>query len=113
MIDAEYQNKTSTGEMPKIELDGLTAGAIADLCTVNAEFRARSAVIDKGDFAEEEYSGLPGLVIDETKAKPEEVNQYYLPLRPFELPVAARAPLIEAGRVDIRLHSLYTKLNRI
>ncbi len=43
----------------------------------------------------------------------EAMNQYYLPLQPFQLPMASRPPHIEPGRVDIRLHALYNKLGRI
>jgi hypothetical protein len=36
----------------------------------------------------------------------------YTPLQPYELPVGARAPHIEPGRVDIRLMALYDKLSQ-
>lgn len=87
---------------PKLELEGLTAGAIADLCNITTEFRAKTTNIDKGDFAE--TSAPVGA---------EEVNQYYMPLEPFMLPANSRPRVIETGRVDIRLHALYSKLNRI
>lgn len=89
---------------PKLELEGLPAGAIADLCNVTNEFRARSVPIDKGDFANAEAP---------TPTITEDVNQYYMPLEPFALPVTSRPALIETGRVDIRLNALYSKLNRI
>eukprot|EP00804_Cyclotella_cryptica_P019139 CCRYP_017808-RA/>CCRYP_017808-RA protein AED:0.03 eAED:0.03 QI:206/1/1/1/0.5/0.33/3/325/334 len=112
MIEAEHTQTTSNNTpllLPPIELQGLTAGAIADLCNVTTEFRARTVPIDKGDFAEEGdvTSSIP------PPRAPEDVNQYYVPLRPSEFPMASRPPHIEAGRVDIRLHSLYGKLNRI
>lgn len=100
MMNAEI----SKNPLPRLELEGLTAGAVADLCNVTTEFRARTTNIDKGDFADD----------GETQpASSDDMNQYYMPLEPFALPVASRAPHIEAGRVDIRLHALYSKLNRI
>ncbi|KAL7520423.1 hypothetical protein ACHAWX_005148 [Stephanocyclus meneghinianus] len=120
MIQAEHaQTSSSSGNgapLPKIELEGLTAGAIADLCNITTEFRAGTVRIDKGDFAEEGDASSAGNHDSHAVAegpKAEDVNQYYVPLRPLELPVASRPPHIEAGRVDIRLHSLYSKLNRI
>lgn len=93
----------SKNPAPKLELEGLTAGTIADLCNITNEFRAKTTNIDKGDFADDV----------QPPAAMEDVNQYYMPLEPFTLPAPSRPPHIEAGRVDIRLHALYSKLNRI
>ena len=100
MITAEVNKRP----FPKLELEGLTAGAIADLCNITTEFKAKTVHIDKGDFADDGQT---------QSAITEDVNQYYMPLEPFNLPVASRPQHIESGRVDIRLHALYSKLNRI
>ena len=100
MITAEMSKKPP----PKLELEGLTAGAIADLCNITTEFKAKTVPIDKGDFADDGQT---------QSAITEDVNQYYMPLEPFNLPVTSRPQHIESGRVDIRLHALYSKLNRI
>ena len=135
MIEAEYAQKLTSesfvksGEVPKLELDGLTAGAIADLCNVSREWRSRNVRIHGGDFADESGEVLPGVSgsaqgkhceaeksidnIGGGDVQEEGVNQYYLPLQPFSLPVGSRPPHIEPGRVDIRLHALYNKLGRI
>lgn len=106
MINAEYTQKleTQSSSVPKLELDGLTAGAIADLCNVSKELKSRN--VDGGDFAGDGINrGRQG--------EDDDVDQYYTPLQPFSLPVAACPPHIEPGRVDIRLHALHSKLGKI
>ena len=134
MIDAEHthrlaqqqqQQQQQDGDedgvmslvLPKLELEGLTAGAIADLVNVTRELRARN--VDGGDFAGDGTSnanqggGGGGGEREEKEEDEEEVDQYYVPLRPFSLPVSAIPPRIEPGRVDIRLHALHSKLGKI
>jgi hypothetical protein len=124
MMDAEYtqrlimqQQQTQDGGggdgmllCPKLELAGLAAGAIADLVNITRELKARN--VDGGDFAGEE-----GTTTSDSKSRSgeaeEEVDQYYVPLQPFSLPVSAIPPRIEPGRVDIRLHALQSKLGKI
>lgn len=91
--------------MPRLELEGLTAGAIADLCNVSREIKSRN--VDGGDFA-----GLNSELIGGS-AQDEDAGHYYVPLQPFSLPVSSVPPHIEPGRVDIRLHALHTKLGNI
>lgn len=105
MIDTEYTNKTNGGPISKLELEGLSAGAIADLCNVSKEMKAK--IVDGGDFAE--GSGT----VRKQHEEEEDVDQYYAPLQPFALPVVCHPPRIEAGRVDIRLHALHSKLGKI
>lgn len=105
-VRSMMNTELSKNPLPKLELEGLTAGAIADLCNVTSEFKAKTSHIDKGDFATNEGQ-------TQTSTTDDVVNQYYLPLEPFALPVSSRPQHIEAGRLDIRLHALYTKLNRI
>lgn len=131
MIDAEYTQKMNSGEsatVPKLELDGLTAGAIADLCNVSSDWRSRNVCIDKGDFADDvngetkvtgDFSTINGNNFHGKSTSQGEgnqndgSNQYYFPLQPFQLPVSSRPPHIEPGRVDIRLHALYNKLGKM
>ena len=107
MINEEYtqkqinQQQQKSSSIPKLELEGLTAGVIADLCNVSRELKSRNA--DGGDFAEE----------TNVKQKDDEVDQYYAPLQPFDLPISSIPPHIEQGRLDIRLHTLHTKLGKI
>lgn len=113
MIEAECaQRATAPGApAPRLELAGLTAGAIADLCNVSREMRARN--VDGGDFA-----GLDSETRGNNKTQGGDTAQdedacHYLPLQPFSLPVSSLPPHIEPGRVDIRLHALHTKLGKI
>eukprot|EP00571_Detonula_confervacea_P003022 CAMPEP_0172314818 /NCGR_PEP_ID=MMETSP1058-20130122/23351_1 /TAXON_ID=83371 /ORGANISM="Detonula confervacea, Strain CCMP 353" /LENGTH=284 /DNA_ID=CAMNT_0013028765 /DNA_START=133 /DNA_END=984 /DNA_ORIENTATION=+ len=97
MINAEYTQKiTQQASVPKLELEGLTAGAIADLCNVSKELKSRN--VDGGDFAGDGNHGKQGGT--------GEVDQCYTPLKPFSLPGVSVPPHIEPGRVDIRLHAL-------
>ncbi|KAL7526842.1 hypothetical protein ACHAXR_001675 [Thalassiosira sp. AJA248-18] len=109
MIDAEYTHRSKGAPVPSLELEGLSAGAIADLCNVSREFKSRN--IDGGDFA----GALEGSNIGKQGggAPDDEVDQYYSPLQPFFLPVSSNPPHIEPGRVDIRLHALHSKLAKI
>ena len=120
MINEEYTqrvNQQQAGSVqsppPKLELEGLTAGAIADLCNVTRELKSRNNV-DGGDFAE----NGGGIDIEHKQQQQgqegdDDEEQYYAPLQPFTLPVSAIPPLCEPGRVDIRLHALHTKLGKI
>lgn len=108
MINAEMTQKVTQGKdyvPPKLELEGLTAGAIADLCNVTKVLRARHA--DGGDFA-----GGGGITKQE-RGDNDEVYQPYTPLRPFELPESSVPPHVEGGRLDIRLHALHRALDKI
>ena len=110
MINEEYaqkqinQQQHTSSSIPKLELEGLTAGVIADLCNASREFKSRNA--DGGDFAEESN-------VKQGDNEEEEVDQYYAPLQPFDLPICSIPPHIEQGRLDIRLHTLHTKLGKI
>jgi len=109
MIKEEYtqkqinQQQHTSSSIPKLELEGLTAGVIADLCNTSRELKSRNA--DGGDFAEESNV--------KQGEDEEEVDQYYAPLQPFDLPISSIPPHIEQGRLDIRLHTLHTKLGKI
>ena len=110
MITEEQTQRTNDGAaVPKLELEGLSAGAIADLCNVSRELKAKN--VDGGDFAENDSETADGK--KGQGGEEEGVDQYYVPLRPFSLPVASMAPHIEPGRVDIRLHALQSKLAKI
>lgn len=122
MIDEEYTQRyvnnnkqspssTAVAALPKLELEGLSAGAIADLCNVTRELNARN--VDGGDFAGMQQQQEQRQQGDEEEEDVEEVDQYYAPLQPFALPVSSISPHIEPGRVDIRLHALHTKLGKI
>lgn len=111
MINAENMQKLNEGVLylpPKLELEGLSAGAIADLCNITKELKARN--VDGGDFAN-------GCSIvkhtDEEEDNNDEVFQPYTPLRPFELPVSSVPPRIEEARLEIRLQALHRALNKI
>lgn len=104
MINEEYTQKLlQQASTPKLEVEGLTAGAIADLCNVSRELKSRN--VDGGDFA--------GDSNHEKQVGGGEVDQCYTPLQPFSLPVSSVPPHIEPGRVDIRLHALHSKLGKI
>ena len=108
MIDAENTQKVTQNVLyipPKLELEGLTAGAIADLCNVSRDLKAQN--VDGGDFA----GG--GRIVKQEGGEGEEADQCYTPLRPFSLPVSSVPPHIEPGRVDIRLHALHRELGKI
>lgn len=108
MIDAENTQRVTQQVLyipPRLELDGLTAGAIADLCCVSRDLKARN--VDGGDFA----GG--GRVGKREEGNDDEGDQCYTPLQPFLLPVSSVPPHIEQGRVDIRLHSLHRELGKI
>ena len=108
MIDAENTQKVTQNVLYiplKLELEGLTAGAIADLCNVSRDLKARN--VDGGDFA----GG--GRIGKQDGGEDEETDQCYNPLRPFSLPVSSVPPHIEPGRVDIRLHALHRELGKI
>ena len=111
IIEKEQAQKTS---LRKIELQGVSAGTIADLCNVTREWRARNLHVDGGDFATEKHSSTH----DQNKSQnanedDEAANHYYKPLQPFSLPLQSRPPHVEPGRVDIRMHALYGKLRSL
>lgn len=106
MIDEEYTQKSNGTALPKLELEGLTAGVIADLCNVSRDLKA--SAINGGDFSE-----LAPNVVKGGDGQDDEGDQYYKPLQPFALPVPSQPPHIEPGRVDIRLHALHSKLGKI
>ena len=103
-VRSMMNSEMSKNPPPKLELEGLTAGSIADLCNITSEFKAKTSHIDKGDFADDGHTQTATI---------DDGDHYYSPLEPFALPVSSRPQHIEAGRLDIRLNALYTKLNRI
>lgn len=113
MIDEEYTKQLIPGATaPKLELEGLTAGSIADLCNISQEIKAGN--VDGGDFAENsDAAGSNNGGQGGGGSQDEEVSHYYSPLQPFSLPVPSLPPHIEPGRVDIRLHALHSKLGKI
>ena len=108
IIEKEQTQKSS---IRKIELEGVSAGTVADLCNVSIEFRSRNLNIDGGDFAQQKTSTPHGE--PNSNANDEAANHYYMPLQPFSLPLQSRPPHVEPGRVDIRLHALYKKLRSL
>ena len=88
MMDAE-QSATATNQSsstpPPLELADLTAGAVADLINV-----AREQALAAG----------------------EELVAYD-PIEPYKLPVLAKPPHIEPGRLEIRANLLYDKLEKL
>lgn len=88
MMDAE-QSATATNQSsstpPPLELADLTAGAVADLINV-----AREQALAAG----------------------EELVAYE-PIEPYKLPVLAKPPHIEPGRLEIRANLLYDKLEKL
>ena len=110
MIDVEYTQRSKGAAVPKLELEGLSAGVIADLCNVTREMKSENA--DKGDFAEA-LEGTSSINHKKQGGGDDEDDQYYVPLQPFALPVSSVPPHIEPGRVDIRLHALQSKLGKI
>lgn len=106
-IDKEQAQKTS---IRKIELEGVSAGTIADLCNVSREWRSRNLHVDGGDFAAEKNVQEEASNVNVNN---EAANHYYKPLQPFSLPLQSRPPHVEPGRVDIRLHALYSKLRSL
>lgn len=111
IIEKEQTQKSS---IRKIELEGVSAGAVADLCNVSIEFRSRNLNIDGGDFAQQDTSTQHAQHVElNSNANDEAANHYYMPLQPFSLPLQSRPPHVEPGRVDIRLHALYKKLRSL
>lgn len=89
MIDAEQTTRAALSAASKpplpLELADLTAGAVADLVNVRRE---------------------------QTLAAGEETVPYE-PIKPYSLPVLAKPPHIEPGRVEIRANLLYDKLEML
>lgn len=108
MIDAEQSSsrgglaQATHQSSSSLELPNLTAGAVVDLCNVRREMvhsRAAASAAADGDNSMED-SGAADVVP-------------YEPLEPYDMPVLARPPHIEPGRVEIRMVSLYDKLQRL
>ena len=89
MMDAEQITRAASSAAskptPPLELEDLTAGAVADLVNVKRE---------------------------QTLAAGEETVPYE-PIKPYTLPVLAKPPHIEPGRVEIRANLLYDKLEKL
>jgi len=89
MMDAEQTTRAALSSASKsplpLELAGLTAGAVADLVNVKHE---------------------------QSLAAGEEAVPYE-PIEPYSLPVLAKPPHIEPGRVEIRANLLYEKLEKL
>lgn len=112
IIDKE---QAQTAQKQKIELEGVSAGTIADLCNVSREWRSRNVDIDGGDFAGQGVSTHHDQKNESQSSaeNDEAANYYYMPLQPFSLALQSRPPHIEPGRVDIRMHALYSKLRSL
>jgi hypothetical protein len=111
IIEKEQAQKTS---IRKIELEGVSAGTIADLCNVTREWRSRNLHVDGGDFATEKHAAPHDQNESQNANENDEAaNHYYRPLQPFSLPLQSRPPHVEPGRVDIRMHALYGKLRSL
>jgi WW domain len=81
----DYNSNSSEEERKLLELHGLSAGQLADLCAIQ-----REELAEKGaDF------------------KP------YTPIAPYALSNTAKRPPMEPGRLEIRIHSLYTQLRKL
>ena len=111
IIDKEQTQTAMLG----IEFVGVATGTIADLSNVSREWRSRNHQVDGGDFATEKH---PTTTLSEkgsqiTSVNGEGANQYYTPLQPFSLPLEARPPHVEPGRIEMRLQSLYNKLQSL
>ena len=99
MIDAEQSSRARAGahELAQCatELPDLTAGDLADLCNLKRDIinSTASATGKENDTA---CAFVP-----------------YEPLEPHSMDVLARPPHIEPGRVEIRMLSLYDKLQQL
>eukprot|EP00558_Chaetoceros_sp_UNC1202_P010032 CAMPEP_0197241390 /NCGR_PEP_ID=MMETSP1429-20130617/7435_1 /TAXON_ID=49237 /ORGANISM="Chaetoceros sp., Strain UNC1202" /LENGTH=102 /DNA_ID=CAMNT_0042701215 /DNA_START=213 /DNA_END=521 /DNA_ORIENTATION=- len=76
----------------------MTAGMIADLANAQS--------------TQEEDGGIMEGRIHVNMHKKSRADAYE-PLKPFELPLTAKEPHIEAGRVDIRLMALMDTLSKV
>ena len=89
LMDAEQTTRAALASAskppPPLELADLTAGAVADLVNVKRE---------------------------QALAAGEETVPYQ-PIEPYSLPVLAKPPHIEPGRVEIRANLLYDKLDKL
>ena len=88
-MDAEQTTRAALSEAskppPQLELADLTAGAVADLVNVKREHALTAG----------------------------EETVPYEPIKPYALPVLAKPPHIEPGRVEIRANLLYDKLEKL
>mmetsp|Transcript_23037 Transcript_23037/g.34577 ORF Transcript_23037/g.34577 Transcript_23037/m.34577 type:complete len:183 (-) Transcript_23037:251-799(-) len=85
MLQEEEQSRKSTSATTSLELEKLSAGKVADLCIVAAQSE------------------------DTIKL----CSQYEVPLDPSMLPIDGRPPVVEQGRVEVRLCALYDALASI
>ena len=89
MMDAEQTTRAALSAAskppPQLELSDLTAGAVADLINVKREHALAAG----------------------------EETVPYEPIKPYSLPVLAKPPHIEPGRVEIRANLLYDKLEKL
>ena len=100
----------------QMELPFLSAGTIADLCNVTREYKmeqrkllkamknAAAAAVTHNNKEEEE---------DEEPNEEDLFVSYKEPLKPHDMPIGARPPHIEPGRVDIRLMALFDQLHML
>lgn len=102
MMDAEQSSRmqalagaTAAAEC-EIELPDLTAGALADLCNIRRDNNMQSTTSDPEHESNTECNVVP-----------------YEPLEPHSMDVFARPPHVEPGRVEIRMLSLYDKLQQL
>ena len=79
------------GEEGALELPELSAGALADLCHMQEEFREVGNGVEGSGAAKAPYE----------------------PLEPHALRSTVRRPHIEPGRVEIRMMALYDKLRQL
>jgi hypothetical protein len=83
MIEAEQYHQRSV--VPSIELSGLSAGQIADLCILQQQ-RYQT------DYDQE---------LDP-----------YTPIQPFKMDERERRPPMESARLEVRMHALYEQLRQ-
>jgi hypothetical protein len=89
--------KKTNDKDPDIEFNEISAGIIADMAQVQANYRREQSSMSINHETE----------VEETE------YCYYEPLKPMELPIVSKAPHIESGRVDIRLMSLMDAIGKI
>jgi len=96
---------------PYMELPQLSAGTIADLCNITRDYKTEQRKLFKAMNQAVQQLPTEKESIDEDEEEDEELFvEYQEALKPQEMPVAARPPHIEPGRVDIRIMSLYDQL---
>mmetsp|Transcript_3645 Transcript_3645/g.8273 ORF Transcript_3645/g.8273 Transcript_3645/m.8273 type:complete len:212 (-) Transcript_3645:157-792(-) len=103
MMDAEQSSRmqalagAAAAAQCELELPDLTAGTLADLCNIRRENNnMQSTTSDPENENSTECNVVP-----------------YEPLEPHSMDAFARPPHVEPGRVEIRMLSLYDKLQQL